>query len=194
MNIIIGIFVLSLVSNADWTDAPPDKEIIEMSSKRKTKVEMFNDEWNDKYALHPVYKEMFHPEFKKKFIFKVCGLKKKYSKLQLEKCNNKFMNSFFAKLGEVYPLSDFKKIDNWCTANPIECHDLKEWEMEAKFQKSHDDTKYEIAAVKREQQERNQAELERRKQLVEEYNEIQRRNMILQHFQHQNLINAIRGN
>ena len=65
----------------------------------------------------------------------MCGLKdgKKHFKKDKEACDDKYHDTFIAKIAETYPKADLSSLKVWCHANPFDCpSDWKKMEMKAK--------------------------------------------------------------
>jgi hypothetical protein len=65
----------------------------------------------------------------------VCGgtPTKAWSKKQKESCDQKYFETFLAKLSETYPAANANDLSLWCKANPFECpSDWKKLEQKAR--------------------------------------------------------------
>lgn len=71
---------------------------------------------------YPVTDELQGQQYQIQFVVKVCGIKslKKATKKQIQECDQKYLETFLAKIQLQYP----KAKDDagvWCKANPLDC-------------------------------------------------------------------------
>jgi hypothetical protein len=78
-----------------------------------------------------------NPAFWGKYVKIVCKIEPskfdQASKEKQESCNKRYGETYFARLAEAYPYTDWNKMENYCRAHAIECNeDLGNVEKQAK--------------------------------------------------------------
>lgn len=90
--------------------------------------EKFDDE-------HPITTKFNSTDYKKQFEEAICGKPSSknspWLKLQQSKCDEKYNETFVAKLIETYKLGNGQELSIWCKANPIECSNRATYEEKA---------------------------------------------------------------
>lgn len=75
-----------------------------------------------------VYYEVFTPDYIATFARDVCLLRE--NEKVNEECAKRFIDMFFARLGERYDAADWSAVDRHCRAYPIECNDALKTERQ----------------------------------------------------------------
>ena len=67
-----------------------------------------------------IYNEVYVPAFQARFAREICGSADGTAD---DACAKRFVDMFFARLSDRYPLTDWNEVNRKCTAYPLDCRD-----------------------------------------------------------------------